>query len=246
MNKEMLLRLFCDIYPLMAFFCYNYKVMVKYNRKVWDIIDKHKILSIVKEISPKKYLVKCLNCWTIEEKWYNSFWNCRSCKTFNRKTNKYEDYIELELTWWEYTKIDYDIYEQIKNYCWYKSIRKSVESRIRHKLIKLHHIVMWKPKKWMVIDHINWDTLDNRRSNLRLCTLAQNAQNQHKVKWKTSKYKWIHWSKYKQRFEARFFANKKLYCKVFKDEFEAVLWYDETIVKIQWEYAYTNKMLWLY
>lgn len=33
------------------------------------------------------------------------------------------------------------------------------------------------PEKGMVIDHVNGDPLDNRRSNLRVCRQSQNCQN---------------------------------------------------------------------
>ena len=40
----------------------------------------------------------------------------------------------------------------------------------------IHRVVMDAPKG-MDVDHINGDTLDNRRENLRICTRAQNSQN---------------------------------------------------------------------
>lgn len=53
------------------------------------------------------------------------------------------------------------------------------------KKIYLHRFIMDAPKG-TVVDHINGDTLDNRRSNLRVCTYSQNNCNAiHKKKNRT-------------------------------------------------------------
>lgn len=48
---------------------------------------------------------------------------------------------------------------------------------IKGKYVKLHHIVMGKPPAGFVTDHINRNTLDNRRANLRFCTPQENSLN---------------------------------------------------------------------
>jgi len=43
--------------------------------------------------------------------------------------------------------------------------------------IQMHRLIM-APPEGMFVDHINHDTLDNRRQNLRLCTRTENLRNQ--------------------------------------------------------------------
>ena len=52
---------------------------------------------------------------------------------------------------------------------------------------KMHRFLEPCVPKGMVVDHINRDKLDNRRSNLRICTIAENGYN----KTRSGKYKGI-------------------------------------------------------
>jgi len=64
----------------------------------------------------------------------------------------------------------------------------------------------------MEIDHINGDKGDNRLSNLRLCSPAQNRQNKSKYKNNTSGYKGVNFdssSKGKNPWRAKIVVNKK-------------------------------------
>ena len=47
-------------------------------------------------------------------------------------------------------------------------------------MIFMHRWIM-QPPPGMVVDHINHDTLDNRRANLRVCTRQQNSANRRTV-----------------------------------------------------------------
>ena len=60
-----------------------------------------------------------------------------------------------------------------KVYYTYSQERKSHKTR---KIISLHRYLMNCPKD-LVIDHVNHNTLDNRKKNLKICTMFENAIN---------------------------------------------------------------------
>lgn len=49
-------------------------------------------------------------------------------------------------------------------------------ARINGRQVPIHRYLLDPPAD-MVVDHINGDPLDNRRSNLRVCTVAENNRN---------------------------------------------------------------------
>jgi hypothetical protein len=63
----------------------------------------------------------------------------------------------------------------IENYRWYLNGRY-IASRINIKNIPIHHFIL-PPKENYIIDHINRNTLDNRRCNLRYATGIENSWN---------------------------------------------------------------------
>ncbi len=106
--------------------------------------------------------------------------------------------------------IDDSDYELVKNYSWnavFKSTSNSwyafirVKSSELKKTITLYmHQLFLQPKNGFLIDHINHDTLDNRRCNLRYATKSQNAMNMKMrcdnisgavgVSWRKDRNKW--------------------------------------------------------
>lgn len=53
---------------------------------------------------------------------------------------------------------------------------KYAQRRGKGKTIRMHSVLM-QPPKGLEVDHLNGNPLDNRRSNLRICTHKQNCQN---------------------------------------------------------------------
>ena len=73
----------------------------------------------------------------------------------------------------------------------------------------LHHIIMGKPNRGMVVDHINRNTLDNRRSNLRTVTHAENLRNTGIISNNTTGYKGICFCKKEKKFKPKISVNLK-------------------------------------
>ena len=70
-----------------------------------------------------------------------------------------------------------------------------------YKTVFLHRYLM-QPPEGMTVDHIDCDPLNNRRSNLRLATLAENNRNQRTAKNNTSGYKGVSFDKARGKWRA--------------------------------------------
>ncbi len=74
--------------------------------------------------------------------------------------------------------------------------------------LRLHRFLLDAPAD-RYVDHINGDTLDNRRENLRLVTNTQNSQNRRASKRSRSGLKNICWDEGRQRWRVYLCANGK-------------------------------------
>ena len=97
-------------------------------------------------------------------------------------------------------------------------------------VIKLHRLVSNCPDG-MVVDHINHDTLDNRKQNLRICTVFENQQN---LRSKKTEQTGVYYRYYKNngKWCANITKNKKRYYKEFKTKDEAIKWRKEQEIKL--------------
>jgi hypothetical protein len=75
-------------------------------------------------------------------------------------------------------------------------------------IIYMHRLIMNFPKK-LQVDHINRNTLDNRRENLRTVTQSQNLHNTSSRKNNKSGYKGVHFDKRKKKYIAQIMIDRK-------------------------------------
>jgi len=75
--------------------------------------------------------------------------------------------------------VDDEDLEILRAFPWQRVKAKKVyfQARINGQLVYLHRLLT-NATKGLEVDHINGNTLDNRKSNLRLCTSKENRRNQ--------------------------------------------------------------------
>ena len=134
------------------------------------------------------------------------------------KTNHYSDMGEYVIG---YTgnniqfKIDKEDFDRVKELCWNYNGKGYIVSRERNgresKTILLHRYVMGvhNESRRIVVDHINHDTLDNRKQNLRVCTQRENSMNVSLPKNNTSGVRGVRWDSEKRKWHAYIYQNKK-------------------------------------
>lgn len=78
-------------------------------------------------------------------------------------------------------KVDEDDYKKYNHLVWHLSDTGYAIRRNNHQTYRLHRLIMNCPEG-MVVDHLNRNKLDCRKSNLRICSQLDNARNVHNVK----------------------------------------------------------------
>ena len=101
-------------------------------------------------------------------------------------------------------------YKHLIKWKWHrtpKAIHSYSKKGVVWEHISMHRMIM-KPPIEMQVDHINRDTLDNRRCNLRICTHQENLFNQGP--YSNKQYKGVCKRKDYNKWRSRIRINKKL------------------------------------
>lgn len=158
----------------------------------------------------------------------------------NRKNNKYDLTGEYGIGYTlknEKFYFDLEDYNKIKDYCWHIT-QQGYLCYKRDKAILMHRLIMdAQPKE--EVDHINHNTVDNRKSNLRICSSSQNKMNQGASSVSTSGVRGVYWYNNAQKWSAEIVINKqKIFLGLFDNIEDAIKVRKEAEIKYFKEFRY--------
>lgn len=138
-----------------------------------------------------------------------------------------------------YTLVDKE-FAYLDQYKWNISDTGYARAIIGGKLVKLHRLVIGA-KAGQFVDHISRDKLDNRLSNLRLCTVSENSVNRLKQSNNTTGYKGVY--RYGERFRAKIVKQSHQYhLGTFDTPEEAAIAYNDGALLHFGEFAKLNEI----
>jgi len=151
----------------------------------------------------------------------------------------------IKLSNGEYVKVDDQDYGWLNQMKWYESkagyaCHSHYESGRR--ILWYMHREIVKPGDGFITDHINFDKLDNRRCNLRVCTSSQNNAHR-KLRTNRSGYVGVHWVTRDHRWRAHIkHDGKQMHIGDFTDRIEAARAYNKRAKELHGEYAMLNPL----
>lgn len=108
------------------------------------------------------------------------------------------------------------------------------------KRVRLHRFIVNAPAG-MVVDHINMDITDNRKSNLRVCTVAENTRNRNVRKDSASGHKGVYYRKDHKSYIAYIVHNRKrIVLGERKHKLDAINLYNKAAKELFGEFARLN------
>ena len=139
--------------------------------------------------------------------------------------------------------IDLDDAKRCKGYKWFVDTKDYVSANCNKTKIRLHRFIMnVLDNEDILIDHVDRNPLNNRKSNLRHCVYQENAQNRSILYRNVSGTTGIYWHKGKKKWEARIGVNDKcLYLGQYDNKEEAIRVRKEAEIKYFGEFAPNNK-----
>ena len=148
---------------------------------------------------------------------------------YDRKNNKIAE-----------TIIDSEDYDRCKSYKWYLWKGRAANPKVK----QLSNFVMnFKSTKWLIVDHIYGNILDNRKSQLQICTTQQNAWKKKIGKNNTSGYKGVSVSTKNNKYISTIqMKEENFYLGSFLSKEEAALAYNEKAKELFGKFAVLNQV----
>jgi hypothetical protein len=157
---------------------------------------------------------------------------------------------EIQLTQGKVALVDDEDYDYLMQWKWcvcnkrfkFYAVRNIPIFNNKQTIISMHRLIM-KPDKDMLIDHLDGNTFNNQKKNLRICTHSENMRNSKIPINNTSGYKGV--SLIKNTITEKWMAtirfnNKKNYLGSFNDPVDAARAYNAAALKYHGEFAHVN------
>lgn len=167
----------------------------------WTILnyekDKNGTVQYICQCSCENKTIRKKRLWSLQS---GRSLSC-GCKHYEsmKKENRYiehDDCYEMIIKH-QSVYVDKDDYDKIKDFCWCINGSNYVIawSPIDKKMISLARTIMDEHNHNVLIDHIDGNTFNNRKSNLRKTTCQENNMNQALSRNNTSGHKGVSWHK---------------------------------------------------
>jgi len=140
----------------------------------------------------------------------------------------------------DFAKVDDADFEWLSQRKWYLHPKGYAAEMSRGKFSWMHRLINNTPAG-IQTDHINGDKLDNRRENLRSCTITENNRNRPTPTKNTSGFKGVSWDKRKKNWKVDIRINNKTkYIGNFASKEDAAKAYDTAAKQYHGDFAKTN------
>ena len=154
---------------------------------------------------------------------------------------------EIMLSQGRVALVDDNDFEWLNKFKWYFGWNGYAIRSVKggNKKVSMHRTILLTScdNKGIQVDHINRNKLDNRRANLRKCSLIENRFNQSKGRNNTSSFKGVcrHNQGKITTYKAYMYRkNKQHHLGVFSDIIKAAQTYDKAVLKYYGEFAAFN------
>ena len=154
---------------------------------------------------------------------------------------------QIQLTQDQVAIVDDEEFEYLNQWKWQAHYNRKgntyyASGNINNRYCAMHRLILNAPKN-LLVDHINHNTLDNRKKNLRLATKLENSHNRKRCKRNTSGYKGVTWSKLHNKWRSRICVeSKRLHLGLFDTAEEAYIAYCNAAIEYHKDFVYLEEI----
>lgn len=163
---------------------------------------------------------------------------------------------KIPLTQGKFALVDDEDYEWLSQWNWqawtsktnrsFYSVRRLLAKEGKRGATRMHIEIMKRHNLWydgFVVDHVDFNGLNNQKYNLRACTPRQNLCNRRLGKNNTSGYKGVDWRGERNRWRAQIRVNgKKKHLGFFTSKLEAAKAYNKGAEKYFGKFSHLNEV----